>query len=302
MYGISPSSLTYELTPCVLPDYEDGILNKEERFISICRDWFKEDICGGSDKDYGFCWKRYESSIPGEQMVRVFTLEEQCRIWMAQSTHGKIADYFEKEHPVLEKVRMTLWHHYFHRDYFTFAKVVNGLKKLTWEGGEVRLVWTSKYRCDGPVSYDLTKDIFWLDNDFGAMIYIGGKHVLTIGFGAGPDGIYLSQVQLRNKKGNRFLFKLPCHYVDMAIDMLVKAFDMPIWIIDGKSAVACVRRSYGKAPCSLTSEDELRIAGLYDRNLDKYVRTDSIKNNADRRKHVLLKERKNAESSCTLSH
>ncbi len=288
MYGISPSAITYNLEVLSLPEYEDGIENKEEKLLAVCTDsdWFKDNFYKSED----FNWKDHGSSFPGKELAKAFTLDEQCRIWFAQFVMSSLHEFIEKEHPILEKVRMTM-HHCFSRNYLTFSKIVNGLSKLTWPGGEVKLVWTTKYRCDGPAAHEIYKDNLWLDNDFGALIYVGGKHVLTIAFGGGPEGIYLSQVQLKNKKGNRFLYKLSNHYLDLAIEMLANAFEMPIWLIKGNSAVNCIRASYGKSVCSMTFDDELRIANLYDKELSNYVRTNETKRNFDRREHVLLRSK-----------
>lgn len=95
--------------------------------------------------------------------------------------------------------------------------------------------------------------------------------MLTVGFAPARRGILVAQVQLRNKKGNRFLYKLDQHYLNLALDILARAFvGQDLWLIDGVSAVKAVKRSYGTSPCSMTADDEARIQALYDRPLAAY--------------------------------
>jgi hypothetical protein len=273
MLGIDVTSLAYDLAtdPNLPADaYADSVPDKEQRVLAVGGEWVADTIGDPS----GFTWRRSGGHIPVDVLMRAFTFTELCRIWMAEPVQSRLSDYIEKAHPLLEKIRLSIWHHGSGRNYNTFARASSGLARLTWPGAEVRLVCTGKYRCDGPVENVPRGTNLWLDNYFGALIYVGGKHMLTVAFGIGERGIHLTQCQLREKKGNRFLYRLPAHYLDVAIDMLTHAFpDEPLWIVDGASATAAVRRSYGKAECSMTPADEARIAELYDRPLARYDRS-----------------------------
>lgn len=99
------------------------------------------------------------------------------------------------------------------------------------------------------------------------------KHVLTVGFSPGGVGTYVAQVQLRKKRGNRFLYKLGRHYLDACLDALYEAFGDELWLVRGGSAAEAVRRSYGKVECRMTPDDEARIRALYDMPLERFVRT-----------------------------
>lgn len=97
---------------------------------------------------------------------------------------------------------------------------------------------------------------------------------MTIGFAPSAHGILVAQVQLRQKRGNRFLYKLPMPYFDFALDLLRRAFpDEPLYLVTGTSTVAAVRASYGKNRDRLSAETATRIERFYDQSLRDYMRT-----------------------------
>jgi hypothetical protein len=88
-------------------------------------------------------------------------------------------------------------------------------------------------------------------------------------------GILVAQAQLRKKKGNRFLYKLPTHYLDISLDILARAFpEDALWLITGESSVEATIRNYGKQPCPLRASKEAqdRITALYNRPLNAFER------------------------------
>ncbi len=77
----------------------------------------------------------------------------------------------------------------------------------------------------------------FLDGVFGLLIYHRGIHVMTIGFSViSGKTILLQQVQLVERKGNRFLFKLPQNRVEFAIGLFKRNFPgYTIAVVDGKA-------------------------------------------------------------------
>jgi hypothetical protein len=69
------------------------------------------------------------------------------------------------------------------------------------------------------------------------LVYHGDEHVLTIGFSvAQDDRLLVTQIQLAKPKGNRFLYKLPLHYVDYVLARFTLAFPhFEILLVDGES-------------------------------------------------------------------
>jgi hypothetical protein len=114
----------------------------------------------------------------------------------------------------------------------------------------------------------------YLDASFGALVHYRGEHVLTIGFALSAYGILVAQVQLRQKRGNRFLYKLPLPYLDFALDLLQRTFpDDPLYLVTGASTTAAVRAAYGKEAGKLSAETCARVERFYDQPLVDYART-----------------------------
>jgi hypothetical protein len=100
---------------------------------------------------------------------------------------------------------------------------------------------------------------------------------MTIGLALSEHGILVAQVQLREKRGNRFLYKLPMPYLDFALDLVQRAFpDDALWLVTGDSTVAAVRAAYGKSVDKLLTVTMARVARFYDQALSDYVRTGEV--------------------------
>jgi hypothetical protein len=312
MIGVDPTTIP-TLSPDPAPPtqrYTDSVPDKEARLFAAAPDW-REDYY---------------------VLRRAFSFDELARVWMGSVITSDVSRWFEEEHPLLEKVRHSLWHHRAcDATYDHLVSGIAGLRRLTWPDAEVHLAYCSKYRADGsaenltavasrfaeamcqlrragpirgeavldvaeqagvPTSLVCVSDVvdqeqasrlvdavwramqLWIDNDLAALVHVGGRHVLTVGFGLGASACYVSQVQLREPRGNRWLYRVPGHYLDVALDMLAAAFHgYDLWLVDGGSAAAAVRRSYGKGPCTMTAETEARIVALYDRQLAAFDRT-----------------------------
>jgi len=123
-------------------------------------------------------------------------------------------------------------------------------------------------------------DQYWHDNElyidgvFAYLIYYKGRHVLTIGFSLGEDRIYLSQIQVRNQLGNRWLYKIPGGYFDYAVNRMADhfgSFGLDTYLVDGKSLADRVDSLYPKDQ-SLDPEIYERMVLSYSQPLDNYRR------------------------------
>src|SRR3546814_4012996 len=76
-----------------------------------------------------------------------------------------------------------------------------------------------------------------LDGVFAYLVQYKGEHVMTLGFSIINDRqILLQQVQLKNRTGNRWLFRFPENRLEFIIDKFRSAFrGYRIHIVDGKS-------------------------------------------------------------------
>jgi len=219
------------------------------------------------------CW-RWEQDwhgLPVKFLRETFTFEEIMRLWHGSILMSETGRWIDEEHPFLRKIAFAHWHYGMGRDWNLLVDHLEAFKKL--DAGlpdfEVRITHT---RTINMAAWSAHVDGLYLDASFGLLLYYKGKHVLTLGFAPCEHGVLVAQAQLRNKKGNRFLYHLPDHYLDLGIDILRRAFGDCIWLVTGQSAVDATRSAYGSQPCSVTAEVEARMKSLYDRPLAAFVR------------------------------
>lgn len=244
-------------------------------------------------------WTSGWRSIPHKMMAKVFTPDELMRFVWGSPVQSAVGDYFqnwkaswreETEPPdiyahVLWKVRNSMWHWGWTDDYNMFVKLYTGLRHLTFgEGFEVRLDHTlgcnergtavHMRKATEPARFtDPCPKQVYLDGVFGLLVYRKGIHVLTVGFSPSKHGILIHQVQLREPKGNRWLFRLPKGLLSYVVDRIRAAYDLPVYLVDGASCVASVRRAYGGRASDFDEKNVAeRIRSFYDAPLDGYRR------------------------------
>jgi hypothetical protein len=279
MIGLIPSELPYDLSETV-----SHVENVEARaraatsFIPavdalgyVTRRW---RISGEVEvKVHDFDWDRSHRSLPIQVFLEAFTFDEVLRLHSDEFVQSSISEWFQKEHPLLWKVENCMWQFGIGRDSSTLAWAVNGLKKLSTDLSDfsVTLTHTMFHHRWGPSEHEFE---LWIDAPLAIRVHYKGEHVLTCAFAIRKRGeVLVSQVQLRKKTGNRFLFKLKEHVLDFALGILARAFGADaLWLTDGPSAIQAIRKAYGSTPCKMTPEDEVRIAALYDRPLAHYDR------------------------------
>jgi hypothetical protein len=95
----------------------------------------------------------------------------------------------------------------------------------------VRLDYTTGHNECGHSEYSRT----FLDGVFGFLIYYRGQHVMTLGFSImGRRRLLVQQVQLKNRRGNRWLFKLPRNYMEYVLARFRESFPRHrLHVIDG---------------------------------------------------------------------
>lgn len=232
----------------------------------------------------GAWWEKSWHRIPYKALATVFTPDELIRLWWNYPVSSCVDDHLydrEEEHPlehVIWKVShaMHMWGK--ERDYGRFVDAYEGLRRLSFgEGFEVRLDHTNSINERGTAVYTrfAPPKPVWLDGEFGLLVYYKGKHVLTVGFSPTGAGILIHQVQLREKRGNRFIYKLPKPYLEHTLDCFRVAFPThPVLLIDGTEAVERIRQAYGKRAKEDFDKTDApeRIRTFYDRPLNGYER------------------------------
>lgn len=222
-----------------------------------------------------FCWDRHWRNVPVDVLQQVFTMEELLRLWNGSVIMSGVSDWVDEAHPFLRKIAYAHWHYSSGRDWNLLVEHLAAFRRLRVDipGFELRLSWTRTINTAAWAEHLRDVRPLYLDASFGLLLYCQGKHVLTVGFAPCDYGIMVAQIQLREKKGNRWLYQLPGHYQDFALGILASAFHDPLWLVTGASATEAIRRSYGAQGSTMTPEDEARIVEFYDRPLANFTRT-----------------------------
>jgi hypothetical protein len=175
--------------------------------------------------------------------------------------HRTVHELFERRAPyeLVRKLRssMAKWGKYHDqkgKDWNTLVRAYHAIRRFDFGLPDftVRLDYSTSYN---PRGYAKCTRVF-LDGVFGFLVYHGDEHVLTIGFSvAQDDRLLVSQIQLVKPKGNRFLYKLPTHYVDYVLARLTLAFThFEILLVDGGSLGEDVLAQYRSGLKSSFSE------------------------------------------------
>lgn len=187
---------------------------------------------------------------------------------------------------VLRKIRSSLWRWgMVHASWNETVDAYEGLRAfdLGIPGLEVTLDHTTSYNERGYSEHSRT----FLDGVFAYLLHWKGEHVMTIGFSFTANrGLLLQQVQLKNPRGNRWLFRLPANRMEFVIDRLAAAFpEHRIHVADGADiagiSLASYRSSLERAR-KMASDYDRRLDSATDENVD-YITSyrDSLNEDAD---------------------
>lgn len=208
-------------------------------------------------------------------LAQEFSFEELVRLWFSLPVDCDVGRWVEKEHFFVWKMRHVQFQFGpYPQDLNDMVWLQNGLKNVKLPSGmkdfEVRITHTRAFNEQGSSEHSPT--YLCLDAPLALVLFYKGEHVLTIGFGAADRSIFLAQVQLRSKRANRWLFKLPKNHLDFAIDLLRQAFNPEhFWIVDGVSTVKELHRF---AAHFFACSEDTRIRAFYDQPLESFQRTD----------------------------
>jgi hypothetical protein len=263
MIGIDPASI------CPLP-YEVDVPDKEARFAAVAADWI-EDRFGAAD----FSWQSHWHYAPRELLARAYSHEELIWLWHGCIFSSDLDRHVEEHEALVWKVRHALWRYGGSTDFQQFVECHNGLGRLSVDlpGFGVRVSHTRSINTAAWADHGRDNPIY-LDASFGALVHYRGEHVMTVGFAPSAYGICVAQVQLRQNRGNRFLYKLPAPYLDFALDLLQRAFPRDaLYLVTGASTTAAIRAAYGKGAGKLSAETCGRVERFYDQAIAGYTRT-----------------------------
>lgn len=174
----------------------------------------------------------------------------QLRFNSVMMMHRSIYDLFEKEpqYCILRKIQNSM-----HRNggcysdkktWNTIVKVYDIIRKFDLEPKDftVTLDYTIGSLERG---YSVNAGIY-LDGVFAFLVHYKGKHVMTIGFSVARNhSILITQLQMIQKKRNRFLYKFSKNRMDFIIGKFFQHFKgFDIYLINGKSLARNLEGQY----------------------------------------------------------
>jgi hypothetical protein len=175
--------------------------------------------------------------------------DELCKIRQSSVVmmHTSVERAFE-EHPVLNLVRKigsSMWRWGVRRALWNeTVDAYDGIRAFDvgLPGFSATLDFTTGYNPRGYSQFSRT----FLDGVFGFLVHHGGRHVMTVGFSLSTGrNLLLQQVQLTQRRGNRWLYSLPSGRMEFVVDRLRAAFPRHrIMVADGGSVASVNLRSY----------------------------------------------------------
>lgn len=258
--GIELNTLTHELYECKDEEGEKPPVDvSRDRWSPGMTQWVHDHF----DKYVKFEWKERYRHIPFEHLYNTFSTDELYRLAWGDCIQSEISERFEIDprYYVLDKIRHSMWMWGYGRGHYNAAvRAYNSIRSFDWglPGFETRLDCGGKFTACG---YTVCTNL-WIDASFAYLIYKDGELVLKIGFAFSQNGCLVPQIQLAKKKGNRWLFKLPCGVVEYAMQRMLAAFGV-VSLVAPDSAVASVARGYKRCPEKFTPEQREHVRKTY---------------------------------------
>ena len=210
--------------------------------------------------------------------VDIYTLY--CWIESGHATPAQVALYRQAE--LWEQIRLCMWT----RDGTRFerkevydrcaSRIINGIKSMRLDGLDLMLDWAALDSGYGVSSRPNGKiNLTWLDAKFAYYVIHRGQHVATIGFDPLPSMLLLSQVQMRKRKGNRWLYQFAGHagFASTVIRALESAFACPVALIEGETAKGLVLHNHRKDLKPEHEAEAARVGAFYGGEIEGYRRT-----------------------------
>lgn len=221
-------------------------------------------------------WSEYWRNLPFNIIEDSFSVEEMTKMIWNSCIQSEASEEFRynPKYRVINKVENALHHWcYGKKNYNHLVYWYNSLSRFSFgiSDTEVRLDYATYFNPWGYSKYTRT----FIDGPFAYLIYYKGKHVLTVGFAPSANGVLITQIQMKQKKGNRWLYKLPCHYIEYVVQCMSNMFhDTPLFIADGASLASHIRECYNsRERYKFNDEKYYHVVDVYNREFDQFKRT-----------------------------
>lgn len=243
MQGIALSTYDEPLrkVPVHLNDSPMDAFDPMERIGQKARDYAKAYFGEAS-------FERLRSNLPLAAFAKL-TFDELCKIRFSGIVmmDGTVEDEFKSNprYTVVNKIANSMWRWGFGRAKWNeVVDSYDGIRSFSFDHPdfELRLDHTTSCNERGYSEHSRT----YLDGVFAYLIYYKGKHVMTLGFSFMSNRrLLVQQVQLKNRRGNRFLFKLPKNRIEFVLDRFKAAFPRhKIFLVDGEAVARKSLNSY----------------------------------------------------------
>ncbi len=219
------------------------------------------------------------------RMLEKFTFDELCKLRYSSSImmHDSVRKLFktDAQYEVVRKISSSMWRWGMNSGIWNeVVTAYNNLRGFTINlpDFEIRLDYTTWYNECGYSKYSCT----FLDGVFAYLVYYKQKHVMTIGFSIiGGKGVLIQQAQSTQRKGNRFLYKLPTNRMEFVVDLFMQHFpDYKLYMVDGSELADQSLNSYRRELSRLTEWVKTH-RDLYNDPDSKYFDRESLKRHQD---------------------
>jgi hypothetical protein len=195
---------------------------------------------------------RFIDQMNIRKMVQEFSASEICMMehssFFLKSNEFELALRSEIAPLIVERIRLSAWHnHASILGWDEMVQVYNSLRQFSVGLENFTAAFDHTRSCNpkGSAAYHRhvigdTRQPIYLDGELAYIISFKGKPVLVLSFNVvkptreSAPAIYIRQIQLLEKTGNRWLYQLPCHYVEHFVIRMREAFSKnDIYLIRG---------------------------------------------------------------------
>jgi hypothetical protein len=181
--------------------------------------------------------ERLGNLLPAKALTRL-SLDQVCKIrhstifMMCNSVEDKFKN--EPRFRIIEKIRSSMWRWGHQRaSWNEMVDTYNAIRAFTFghDDFQIRFDYTTSVNEIGASEYSRT----FLDGALAYLVYYKGQHVMTLGFSVVAGyGVLIQQVQLKSRRGNRWMFKLPANRMEYVLGRFREAFPLHrLYVTDG---------------------------------------------------------------------
>jgi hypothetical protein len=228
-----------------LATYTDRLLHvepehDEKPILSFdLRDAIGPHACAYAKARYGtdHSSARLANLLPAKALDRL-SVDQIAKMRHSSTTMMKdcVEDKFRNEprFRIIEKIRSSMWRWGMLRcGWNEMVDTYNSIRAFSFDvpDFDIRFDYTMGVNAIGSSEYSRT----FLDGALGYLVYYKGQHVMTLGFSVVAGyRVLITQVQLKSRRGNRWMFKFPKNRLEYIVGRFIKAFSHhQVLVVDG---------------------------------------------------------------------